>query len=428
MSTVRPHVGRSRIEEKPAGQTESAVALRDRAGAAWVSLLARLVLAAVFGYAAASKIGDSAATVRSVRAYRLVPESAVHAVAYALPSFELVLAVLLLVGVASRLVGIISAGALVVFIAAVSSAALRGLRIDCGCFGGGGVVTHTHYLLEIGRDVLLVVVALAVVGARRSRWSVDEFLARPLVQADRSVSTNSRAPKARTAAVRREAAVQLVRRRRSWATAGAGSMLALACIIGIAVNAAPSARGGVATASAGVPAGITAAGGVVVGSASAPVKLIAYEDPQCPVCAQFEQTNGSTLQQAVAAGKVSVEYRMRSFLGVESVRADNALAAAQQEGKFEALREALFSHQPKEGTGGYTTADLLALGQGVGLNDAAFVNAVQSMTYASWVAHVDDRASRDGNVATPELIRVGGQPLTQVQTFDAQQFKAAIAS
>jgi protein-disulfide isomerase len=227
--------------------------------------------------------------------------------------------------------------------------------------------------------------------------------------------------------VRREAAVQLVRRRRSWAAAGAGSVLALACIIGIAVNAAPSARGA-ASAPAGTPAGVTAAGGEVVGSASAPVKLIAYEDPQCPVCAQFEQTNGSTLKQAVAAGKVSVEYRMRSFLGVESVRADNALAAAQQEGKFEALREALYSHQPKEGTGGYTTADLLALGQSVGLGDAAFVNAVQSMTYASWVAHVDDQASRAGNVATPELIRVGGQPLTEAQTFDPQQFKAAIAS
>ena len=427
MSTVRPPVGATRTEEKPSIQRDSVVAVRDRAGAAWVSLVARLILAAVFGFAAVSKIGDPAATIRSVRAYRLVPESAVHAVAYALPSFELALALLLLLGVASRLAGIVSAAALVVFIAAVSSAGLRGLRIDCGCFGGGGVVTHTHYLAEIGRDVLLLVVALAVAGVRRSRWSVDEFLTHPLTRAEKSVSPKARAPKAKTAAVRREAAVQLVRRRRSLAAVGAGSVLTLACVVGIAVNAAPSASGSAGAVTA-VPAGVTAAGGELVGSASAPVKLIAYEDPQCPVCGQFEQINGATLQQAVAAGKVSVEYRMRSFLGVESVRADNALAAAQQEGKFEALREALFSHQPKEGTGGYTTADLLALGQSVGLNDAAFVNAVQSMTYASWVAHVDDQASRDGNVGTPELIRVGGQPLTQAQTFDPQQFKAAIAS
>jgi hypothetical protein len=117
---------------------------------------------------------------------------------------------------------------------------------------------------------------------------------------------------------------------------------------------------------------------------------------------------------------------MRSFLGVESVRADNALAAAAAEGKFEALREALFAHQPPERSGGYTTDDLIALGAGVGLDSAQYVDAVKSMKYAAWVAKVDDRASKDGNVGTPELVRVGGKPLSIQQTLDPRLFKAAL--
>ncbi|HET9187355.1 MAG TPA: MauE/DoxX family redox-associated membrane protein [Acidothermaceae bacterium] len=388
----------------------------------WASLVARIVGAGVFGYAGISKIGDPAGGVRAVRAYRILPESLVHPVAYGLPAFEIVLAVLLFLGVASRVVGAITAGLLAVFIAAVSSAGIRGLRIDCGCFGGGGQVEQTHYLLEIGRDSLLLLLLLAVVFAKRSRLSIDERLAadpgeKPLPPG----MSGSRRRKLEE--VRKEQA----RRRqqlRGWvAISVAVVALAGAAIGGIAANAAPSST---KTAAVVVPPGATGSGGIVVGSAAAPIKLIAYEDPQCPVCKDFEQVNGPTLHAAINAGKVSVEYRVRSFIGVESVRAANALAAAAAEGKFEALREAVFANQPRERTGGFTTNDLLALGRDVGLTSAQYVDAVKSMKYAGWVAKVDDQASKDGNVGTPELVRVGGKALSIQETLDPQLFKAAL--
>lgn len=352
----------------------------------WASLAARLVAAVAFIAAGASKIGDPQATVRAVRAYRLAPEVAVHAVAYMLPAVELTLAVLLLLGVASRLVGGIAAAAITVFIGAIASAGVRGLRIECGCFGGGGTVTHTHYLLDIGRDLLLLLVIVLIPFARRTRFA----LARPTGVTARVLAC---------------------------------SVLVLAAVIGFTAN---SANVGAAPAALVAPPGATASGGIVVGDPAAPVRLVAYEDPQCPICREFEQINGATLESAVVAGKISVEYRMRSFLGVESKRADNALAAAQAEGKFEALREAIYTHQPVEKTGGFSTDDLLALGRAVGLADPAFTNAVRSMTYAPWVAFVDDQASRDGDVGTPELIRAGAGTLSAAQTFDPTQFKAAL--
>jgi hypothetical protein len=61
-----------------------------------------------------------------------------------------------------------------------------------------------------------------------------------------------------------------------------------------------------------------------------------------------------------------MEYRMRSFLGVESVRAANALAAAAGAGGMDGLRRELFAEQPPEHSGGFSTGVLVELGSRVG--------------------------------------------------------------
>ena len=236
-----------------------------------------------------------------------------------------------------------------------------------------------------------------------------------------STRTSSRTAQQRAA--RAAAAAELARhRRRRHVLAAVFAVLAMAAVVGIVLGTRSEGRPADRSAT---PAGITSAGGIVVGSASAPIKVIAYEDPQCPVCARFEQGNGAVLATAVEAGQVSVEYRMRSFLGPESVRAVNALAAAQQAGRFDALRRSLYQHQPKERTGGYTTQTLLDLGRDVGLTSSSYTEAVRGMQYETWVRQVDDQGSKDGNVQTPEL-RVGSRVLTQRELFDGARFRSAL--
>ena len=108
-----------------------------------------------------------------------------------------------------------------------------------------------------------------------------------------------------------------------------------------------------------VPSGHTPDGGVLVGNESARRRLVLFEDPQCPYCRRFEEVSGDLLRREVAAGAVAIEYRMRCFLGVESVRADNALALAAVAGQFDQLRREIFAAQPLEHTGGFTVDDLL---------------------------------------------------------------------
>jgi uncharacterized membrane protein YphA (DoxX/SURF4 family) len=145
--------------------------------AAWVSTAARVVLGGVFLVAGALKVIDPQSSVAAVRAYRLLPSSLATIVGWGLPFAEIALGVLLLVGIATRLVAVASAVLLLVLIAAVISAAARGLSIDCGCFGGGGDVApgQTAYGIEIVRDVGLLLLAVWLVWQPRSRLTLDRF-------------------------------------------------------------------------------------------------------------------------------------------------------------------------------------------------------------------------------------------------------------
>src|ERR1700744_6653052 len=138
-----------------------------------------------------------------------------------------------------------------------------------------------------------------------------------------------------------------------------------------------------------VPSGHTPEGGVLVGSEGARTRLVVFEDPQCPYCREFEEASGDLLRREVAAGAVAVEYRIRSFLGDESVRAANALAAAAEAGGFDQLRREIFAHQPPEQSGGFTTEDLLALGRRAGLASPEFATAIRQGRYEPWVREID---------------------------------------
>jgi uncharacterized membrane protein YphA (DoxX/SURF4 family) len=131
----------------------------------------------VFLVAGGLKVIDPQSSVAAVRAYRLLPSSLVTIVGWGLPFAEIALGLLLLAGVATRLVAVASAVLLLVFIAAVTSAAARGLSIDCGCFGGGGDVApgQTAYGTEIVRDVGLLLLAAWLVWQPRSRLTLDRF-------------------------------------------------------------------------------------------------------------------------------------------------------------------------------------------------------------------------------------------------------------
>jgi uncharacterized membrane protein YphA (DoxX/SURF4 family) len=143
-----------------------------------VGTFARLGLAAVWLVSGTLKAVDPDQTVVAVRAYDVLSRGAVDAVAAVLPFLEIGLGLLLLLGIGTRLVAVVSALLLLVFLAGVGQAWARGLAIDCGCFGGGGAVAPgaTAYLQEILRDTGFLALAAWLVARPHTLLSVDARL------------------------------------------------------------------------------------------------------------------------------------------------------------------------------------------------------------------------------------------------------------
>ncbi len=144
-----------------------------------VGLLCRLALAAVWLSSGLIKAADPRAAQVAVRAYQIFPSSVSDLIGATLPYLEIGLGLLLLLGVATRWVAAMSAAVLVLFVAGVASAALRGLSIDCGCFGGGGQVApgDTGYAAEVLRDIGFLALAVFLILRPRTPWSVDRLAA-----------------------------------------------------------------------------------------------------------------------------------------------------------------------------------------------------------------------------------------------------------
>ncbi len=142
----------------------------------WVTTVARLVLAGVLIVAGWLKVGAPALSVQAVRAYELLPDRVATAVGYGLPVLEIVVGVLLVLGLLTRLSAVGAGLLMVAFVIGIASAWARGLRIDCGCFGGGGPLAEGQepsYFWELLRDFGLVVLAGWIAWFAPGRYALD---------------------------------------------------------------------------------------------------------------------------------------------------------------------------------------------------------------------------------------------------------------
>jgi uncharacterized membrane protein YphA (DoxX/SURF4 family) len=144
----------------------------------WVSTAARVLIGAVFAFSGYTKVVDVDGTIRAVRAYDLLPEAIIPTLGAALPVLELALAALLLTGLLTRLAAIITVPLCAAFFFGVASAWVRGLSIECGCFGDGGLTTNPipGYVRELVLNAVLLIAAGWLIRRPTSRWSLDTAL------------------------------------------------------------------------------------------------------------------------------------------------------------------------------------------------------------------------------------------------------------
>ena len=143
-----------------------------------VGLLAGLVLGVVLLVAGGLKVTSLAASARAVRAFQILPYDLAGYVGYVLPVVEILVGLLLVAGLFTRVSAAVGGPLLMVFMIGIASAWVRGLNIDCGCFGGGGTIgaSETQYGVDLLRDAALVACAGWLVVRPRTAYSLDHRL------------------------------------------------------------------------------------------------------------------------------------------------------------------------------------------------------------------------------------------------------------
>ena len=131
--------------------------------------LFRLTLAAVLLYAAVPKLLDPAAFAKAIDNYRvafpIIGKGYVYLVAGFLPALELVTAIGLFWTRTKRAASLLSIILMVMFTILITQAVVRGLNIDCGCFGSGAtskLMARTVGLKAILEDVVWLGMAVFV--------------------------------------------------------------------------------------------------------------------------------------------------------------------------------------------------------------------------------------------------------------------------
>ena len=98
-------------------------------------LLCRIVIGFIFLYAGMEKISDPSGFASSINNYKLLPFPLINIAALILPWIEVTAGILLIFGIRVKENAFIISGLLGIFTIAIIISLLRGLNIDCGCFG-----------------------------------------------------------------------------------------------------------------------------------------------------------------------------------------------------------------------------------------------------------------------------------------------------
>jgi uncharacterized membrane protein YphA (DoxX/SURF4 family) len=107
---------------------------------------------------------DFEKSIMAVGSYQIVNPDLARVFGSFLPVVEVMLGVAILFRIFHPVVNYMAAGLMLIFIFIIVSVWVRGLSIDCGCFGGGGELPEDgkvlRYIIDIGRDFLFMAMAL----------------------------------------------------------------------------------------------------------------------------------------------------------------------------------------------------------------------------------------------------------------------------
>jgi uncharacterized membrane protein YphA (DoxX/SURF4 family) len=168
---MRCSVKSSKMSPGPSASASEGFA---RGALPWLGFCVRLAGAAVWIVAGVSKVTDLGAFATQVARYELLPAFLVSPLAYILPFFEIFLGVYLAVGLFVRASALAGTILFAIFLGAQVQAVIRGLVLDCGCFGAISQAAVGPW--TILRDFALGIPTFLMLALPARRLSLDSRL------------------------------------------------------------------------------------------------------------------------------------------------------------------------------------------------------------------------------------------------------------
>ena len=138
--------------------------------------LVRFILGMVFLYASFGKIMDPRAFSENLMAYHVFDSPlAIKYIAVTLPWVEWFCGIFLILGVFVRSMAVLSSLLLLTFVLAMVSALVRGLEINCGCFGSAH---ETIGLFSLFRDGLFFIMSLTVLLSKVDSYTLQTLFSK----------------------------------------------------------------------------------------------------------------------------------------------------------------------------------------------------------------------------------------------------------
>lgn len=146
---------------------------------ATVSFIFRIVVGGIFLIAGLAKISDPVRFLLTLREFQLFPEMIIRFLAVYLPWLEFILGLFIILGILYRTSALFLAFLNAVFTLAILSVIIRGMEIDCGCFGLFADILKLPDSADIKaviRNLLFISICLYIFFIKETVFSLENYV------------------------------------------------------------------------------------------------------------------------------------------------------------------------------------------------------------------------------------------------------------
>ena len=145
---------------------------------ATLSFVFRIIIGGIFLISGLAKISDPIRFMLTLREFSLFPEIIILFAAIYLPWLEFILGLFILLGILYRTSSLILACLNLSFTLAILSLILRGIEVDCGCFGLLADMLKLPDMADmktVVRNIIFIGICFSIFKIKKTRFSLEGY-------------------------------------------------------------------------------------------------------------------------------------------------------------------------------------------------------------------------------------------------------------